>query len=322
MAQTYKKRIQLVAISGALLFLCSACDMFAMPDKMDHMSTQTHLDMQDTQRQMEQMRNITEEMKATTTEVLRKGTIGVALQNILDPKNTVYFLPVPANMMPYAQLLADNLTEDEFVKLMDVWARRITQVAASCTDLPGGTCNDATVVADADHEKSAHFWAIAAVSGLMTQEKIEEVVKTEVDSGGQFNETVYQILAARQQFISMVLMDNTLMQKNVDNPGKLKKAVEYANSLQYIAELPFTAKIDFSLMAMLNPDDQIDLPFDATIAPTQWAKIESAFETQLLPVYKDEMSDPDSAEGILLNQLQTEVLSHLPAKGKQAPIKG
>jgi len=294
--------------------LMSSCDMLQMPDKMDDMKNQTHTDMTNMKSQthddMTNMQNQTKKMGDDTNDGLRLSKIGVALQNITADANTEYFLPVPADMMPWAQLLADNLHEDEFVKLMDLWARRITQVAAGCSDLPGGKCTP-ELVARADHEKQAKFWAIASVSGLMSQEMIVQTVQTEYTDGGQFNETLYQILAARQTFMSSVLMDNTLMQKDFDNLGKLKKAVEYASDLQYIADLPFASKIDFNLSAMLDPADQMDVAFDPTVAQTEWSNINAAFNTQLQKNYRDEMTDPSNPNGQELVALRAVVQSHL-----------
>jgi hypothetical protein len=306
------KQISLFLLSCVALASFSACDMLNMPkqthDDMTDMKNQTHTD-------MDSMKDQTKKMGDDTTDGLRLSKIGVALQNIMTDANTEYFLPVPADMMPWAQVLADNLHEDEFMKLMDVWTRRITQVVAGCSDLAGGKCTP-DLVTKSDHEKLTKFWGIASVAGLMSQKMIEQTVETEYTEGGQFNETLYQVLAARQVFISSVLMDNMLMQKDVDDPTKLHKAVEYAEDLQYIADLSFSAQIDFNMAAMLDPNDVIDVKFDPTFAPTQWSNIENAFATELAPKYKTEMQDGSNQEGADLRELRIEVRSHLPQPKK------
>jgi hypothetical protein len=292
-----------------------------MPNKMDDLkaSTDDH---------MTSVENTTKQVDDDTKDGLRLNKIGVALQNIFLDENTEYFLPVPADMMPWAQVLADNLHEDEFMKLMDVWARRITQVAASCSDVtgsvvtPDGKCSlPPNIAAQTDHEKQAKFWGIAAVAGLMSQSMIDQTVQTEYTAGGQFNETLYEVLAARQIFIQTVLMDNTLMAKDVDDPGKLKKAVEYAEDLQYIADLSFASQIDLNMSAMFVPTDVVDVAFDPTIAPTEWANIANDFQNSLKPQYKKEMLDSKSEEGQQLVSLQNEVLSHLPKAHKGGAAK-
>jgi hypothetical protein len=316
-----KKHFQLFLICSLTLVSFSGCDMLNMPNKMDDLksSTDDH---------MNKVEATTQQVDDDTKDGLRLNKIGVALQNILLDQNTEYFLPVPADMMPWAQVLADNLHEDEFMKLMDVWARRITQVAASCSDVtgavitPDGKCTlPPDVAAKTDHEKQAKFWAIAAVSGLMSQSMIDQTVQTEYTDGGQFNETLYEVMAARQIFIQTVLMDNTLMEKDVDDPGKIAKAVEYAEDLQYIADLPFSPQIDFNMSAMFVPVDVVDVAFDPTIAPTEWAKINSAFTTQLKPQYKIEMEDSKSVEGLKLLSEKYEVLSHLTQQPKTGAAK-
>jgi hypothetical protein len=302
------KQISLVLLSGLALMSFSACDMLNMPNKMDDLKNSTDANMTD-------VKNTTKQVDDDTKDGLRLNKIGVALQNIMLDANTEYFLPVPADMMPWAQVLADNLHEDEYMKLMDVWSRRITQVVAGCSDLAGGKCTP-DLVAKSDHEKQTKFWGIASVSGLMSQKMIEQTVETEYTEGGQFNETLYQVLAARQIFISSVLMDSMLMQKDVDDLGKFKKAVEYAEDLQYIADLSFASQIDFNLAAMLDPNDVIDVKFDSSIAPTQWGNIDNAFNTELPKKYQLEMQDGSSEEGKEFLQLRIEVRSHLPQPKK------
>ena len=77
--------------------------------------------------------------------------MGVALQNILLDENTKYLYPVPTGIMPWAQALADTLTENEFMKLMDDWQRRINQIALTCDDIGGtktnGVCGPANLLA-------------------------------------------------------------------------------------------------------------------------------------------------------------------------------
>ena len=107
------KQISLFLLSGLVLVSLSACDMLNMPQQthedMNSMKDSTHKDMGDMQDNM--------------TEVKREGKMGVALQNILLDENTKYLYPVPTGIMPWAQALADTLTENEFMKLMDVWQR-------------------------------------------------------------------------------------------------------------------------------------------------------------------------------------------------------
>jgi len=309
------KQISLFLLSGLVLMSFSACDMLNMPkqthDDMSSMKDSTHKDMGD--------------MQANMTEVKREGKMGVALQNILLDENTQYLYPVPTGIMPWAQALADTLTENEFMKLMDDWQRRINQIALTCDDIGGtktnGVCGPANLLAESDHKKQATFWAMAAVSGLMSQANIEQAIETEYTEGGQYNEALYGVLAARQVFIQSILMDNMLMQKDVDNLGKIVQAVQYAEQLQYINDLSFTSDIDFNLTMLFNPDFQMDVKFDPSVAPTEWAKINTAFQTSLKQQYKTEMLDPKNADGQKLVDLKNEVLAHLPStsiqKGQQ-----
>lgn len=281
-----------------LFALMSGCGVMnateAIPGKMDAMKDEVAK---------------TNDGMARTNAAIHNQTLAVAYSTMMSDQNTELLSPAPLGMMPAGQVFAKEATADDLIQMTYVLLTDINE------STPDESLQDPTtkkfsdeVVRKIDHEKLAKLSAAMIINGLAPQATIDQIVSEQIDQGGQYEETAYQLLALRYVFVDNVLLANDLFKKPMNNLGKLTKAVERADILQSIAALPYASKLQFDVIGMLNAADNQSVTIDAGDAQAAWVKINSAFDNELDARYKD----AKSADAGRTQVLRSRVKSHLP----------
>jgi len=248
--------LRLSLATAAVALLCN-CDMFDMPKKMDGLSTQMQ----------------------STNNAIHLQVLQGALNDMFDSKHTQYLSP-PYGMMTGGKTFADNASENELMAEIDLLLKQIDGEQPDASLMVGGKWPD-DVVASVDHDKTVKLFAVMIIGAFASQDMVNQVVNTEILSGGLYSDTASSFLEARSLGIHDIMLEGQLLTKPLDDPEKLTQAVDYAQDLDDIAALPFSSKLELKTSGMLSPSDNVDDTFDATQSVAIWAQIDSAFDTDL-----------------------------------------
>lgn len=256
------KQVLCIAVLG--LFF-AGCGMIDMPNKMDK-----------TNANMEKM---IDNMNHTNDGIDQQKQL-IPFENMLKPENTANLSPIPTRMMPYGKKLAEAIPAQDFVELAYLWLKEVDEVfPAKKLDANGDEIPyTAEETAQINHDKTAVILALQIVSGFLPQERIQEMIDSQVYGSGRYENTVYTILMLRVQFNRDILLDASLLAKPLDNAGKVAQAVEYNKNIDFIAKLPFAAKIGLKTTGFLPTEDSPVEALDTGIALKNWQRIQRSAE--------------------------------------------
>ena len=207
------------------------------------------------------------EMKKTN-EVVRKQAVQVSLDEMLKPENGKDLDPVPFHIMPFAESFGEYATPDETVKLAYLWIKLINEMPYT------GDAADTNAVMAYNLHKLQIFSALESVCGLLPQAKVDQIIANEIDTNGRFAGTAKQVLFLRAYFLNHVMLDASLLSEPLDNVGKLEKAIEYADSIDRIARLPFAKEIGIKITGFKNDMLTIDESITPHYALDIWSNIQ------------------------------------------------
>lgn len=256
------KQVLCIAVLG--LFF-AGCGMIDMPNKMDK-----------TNDNMEKMIN---NMNHTNDGIDQQKQL-IPFENMLKPENTANLFPIPTRMMPYGKKLAEAIPAQDFVELAYLWLKEVDEVfPAHKLDANGDEIPyTAEETAQINHDKTAVILALQIVAGFLPQQRIQEMIDSQVYGSGRYENTVYTILMLRVQFNRDILLDASLLAKPLDNAGKVAQAVEYNKNIDFIAKLPFAAKIGLKTTGFLPTEDSPVEALDTGIALKNWQRIQRSAE--------------------------------------------
>lgn len=210
------------------------------PGKMDAMNSK--------------MGSMQEEMKKTN-ESIRLQKVAIAKENLEDPKNAEVLLPVPVGLMGYAKLFAENATLEEITGQVYLYLKEVNDgIYMKAVDETGAekeyTAQD---VADINQSKMHKFTAAQAISGLLPQSVVEQLVAEYIYQENRYQKTAYNILMMRYQFLRDVMLNGSVLSESIEDVGSLERAYDYVSNMDWIARRPFITKIGVKVYGFLPP---------------------------------------------------------------------
>ena len=202
------------------------------------------------------------ESTAYVKEGVRKQKQSEALKMMKEEINRRNLFPIPFDMMAPAKTLAESLTPDEAVLFVKNYLIKINK-QPSVTSVPEIS------EAEFNHGRSADYSMLVLVSGFLPDKTLEGIVKKESDQGA-YQDIMFAILKMRVDFNSgMMLLTGVLgldfvnkdaageyvvldPSAKLDTLGKIEKAIEYNNKVDYICNLDFVDKIGLVLASELE----------------------------------------------------------------------
>lgn len=236
----------LLTASMLLLSACGANKAIkstnSIPDKLDRM----------------------DERLVKTECTLKKG---ISFEALLKEEYGRDLLPAPFDLMPFARFFAQCADEEELTEVVYLWMKKMNEVTF---DVPNPT---PAQIEDFNHRKLHIYSALSAVAGFIPQEKVERIVESQIRETARYQDSALELLMLRTQFIRDVLIGNGLFTKGLIDVGKVEKAVEYANQLEYIARLPFAKDIGLSATGFIPPYDDVKESLNPSVALSMWKDI-------------------------------------------------
>ena len=262
-----------------MAFILSGCGAFKTLDKMGK-------GMDTVSSSMTQMAG---DLKKTSgalgglQSAFQQQALAMGLQMMFDPNNTKYVSPsstTPTSMIPGGQAIASAGQPDDIVGLFYLWLLEINQSQPD------------PMTADSERECDRQKWikltAIQIVSALLTQEKVEQIIKTEM--GGIYVDSVTAMLLARYLFDTSFRLENGFLAISTVNPNGFQAAIEIVKSVEFIENLPYKDKLQIKLIGFFDLDkvglnQTVALPKDP-VTPGYWKKLKEKFGKEMDPVYK------------------------------------
>jgi len=207
-----------------------------------------------------QIDNTNSEIKKTnknldaTSETIRLQKLDTALSEAKDPKNRTNLVPIPFDMMIACKIAAESFTSDEVVLFMKNYILKIKKQQSA----------DSFPAIDDDqfqYNRVADYYMIMLIAGFLPDDTVKEIVTKEADQGA-YQDVMLNILKLRYDFnnsmmlkLAMLGLDPAtrdaagqyaVLDKDVklDTLGKIEKAMEYNDKVDYICNLNFADKID------------------------------------------------------------------------------
>jgi len=214
----------------------------SMPEKMDDMLKEMH----------------------ETSCTMKKG---LSFEALLKEEFGKVLIPVPFDLMPYAKNFAQCASEEDLAEVTYVWMKKLNEVTL---DVASPTPEQ---VAKFNHERLHVYSALSAVAGFIPRAKLERMIDIQIVNDGAYQDAVLELLMLRAQFIRNVRLENGLFSKGLINVGRVEKAVEFAEELEYLSRLPFVSQISVSVTGFIDPYPDVIEAFDPNEASKMWAKI-------------------------------------------------
>jgi uncharacterized phage infection (PIP) family protein YhgE len=277
-----------------------------------------------------------------TNAAVHNQTLAVALQTMLSADNTKNLTTV-TDMLPAGQIFANEATSAEIVQFVDTVLKGLETFAPDSSQMvaapptptpapaPGAPPTDTTPAAPVmiypdsyiksfNHDKLAKYDAAQIIVGLMSDDKVTEIINDQITSGGQYEDTAYKILALRFFFIYNDVLKSDLMTRPLSNPGLIAAAVKYTTSLSQIGSLPFIDKITLTTsptdMLPSNTDFGTDnsnsiepISANANAPVDEWKLINKAFDK-----LDKKYTQPGTDSAKQVDSLKGQVLAHIPKK--------
>lgn len=266
------------AVCVLALVGCEANDAISATNGMPARMDQTNSQLTAASKKMD----VTIENMESIKSSAHKQTLAVSLDDMLKAENTKYLSP-PTSMLPFAQAFADAATALEVVKLAYVYFKEIETVMPDESDKWSGDALTPPFIAAFDHSKQVKFTAIQLIAALLTQDKVEEIARTQIESPGRYEDAALAVLMLREAFIENVLIDQDLFGTDLDNLGKLEEAAKRVGEVDWIANRPYVSRIAFKTTRMLDHDHDIDLRVDPASVRLLWRRLDGALRTELDP---------------------------------------
>jgi len=192
----------------------------------------------------EKVRGLTADLvkgMSKTNDGVELQTLTLALQGLTAPANTQVLTP-PASMLPYAKKFGEHASSEELLQVVYTFLS-----------------NAKYGIEDKDANSRARLVALraaSAVAAFASDAQVGEILKRQIDAGGEYVNAAYEFGAVRFDFIKGFLIDPLISSEKTPtvNPAILKKASEYFQSLKTLAVLPYASKMIVTVPALIAGD--------------------------------------------------------------------
>lgn len=205
-----------------------------------------------------------------TNETVEQEPVAIALEKMQDPQNGLALTPIPFDIMPWAETFGKYASNDQIIKIVYLWVQKLNQRAIEASP------PTADQIAAFNHQQLQTLYALESVCGLLSDEKVQQIVADQITGAGRFQKAAMQMLMLRVIFIRDVMVHASLLSDPLDNAGKLEFGVNYANSIEYVARLPFAADISVDIFGFLSPMTGVKESMTPATALGIWTDIKSA----------------------------------------------
>ncbi len=222
-----KKSFLIASLATLVLTACEMPDIAglnSMPEKTGEMS-----------KKMDQ-----------TNDSVRMQKMAIALDQLEKPENQARISPVPTGLLAWAKVFAEAAKPSELAEFFYVSIKGLEEVNPATGLDKDGMPIDYT---DADKarvrlQKMASLSGLMAIAAFAQQEKIDEIIATEIKGNGRFQEASLAMLALRASFLRDTLLAQSLnvrtdSAKVLTNSGMMNEALKYLYQLDQISRLPF-----------------------------------------------------------------------------------
>lgn len=269
----------------AIALASAGCGMIEMPQKMDKTN--------------ENMETMIQNMNHTNAGIDKQSKL-IPFENLLKSENTENLTPVPTRLMPFGKELAVVISAEDMVELTYLWLKEIDEVYpdhkvdANGNELPYSSDE----IVKINHDKLARLVGLQVISGFLPHATVEKIIRSQIHTGGRYEDVAYAILMMRSQFIRDVLLEASLLAAPLNNSGKVAQAIEYNRHLEYLARLPFAKKIAVKTKGFIPAENSPGEEFNPEIAVINWKRIQTAAEQDWKVVAESITGDPAQDQAI------------------------
>ncbi len=236
----------------------SACDkmngLLDVPNKMDKMNNKMDSLTNGMDTTNNKMDSMVSGMDSTVVGINDQRVL-IPVQELLNEKNYERLSPIPSQLMPFGKKLAEAISVDDLAELVYLWTKEIREVnPMKQLDAEGNEIEyTAAEIARINRSKLGRILAIQTVCGFLSDAKVNQLITNHIVNHSSFEDTAYEILMFRTQFIRDVLLTESLLAQPLSTVGKFAKSMTYINQLDCIAKLPFADKVAYKVSGFLPP---------------------------------------------------------------------
>lgn len=180
-----------------------------------------------------------------TNDAIHKQTLLLALTELNKRENQENMFPVPTGLMPAGQVFAETATPEELIHLTYselVKLQENTLVTGFGDDGPTPLTEQ-----DKSYSRFKKFAALSSlqvIAGFAQDEKVDEIIRHDIEGNSRFAEAGLAFLALRAYFIRDVLLKLSLKidetsAKTLNNSGQMNEAIKYLKKLDKLSRLNF-----------------------------------------------------------------------------------
>ncbi len=262
-------------ILAVLGFSLIGCGAMRATEKMPGKMEETQQQIQDTNNQLKKMR-----------ETVDQQPVAIAFEDLLKEELGRDLQPVPFDLMPFAKKFGQYASNEDIADVVYLWMKKLNELTLD-TESP-----TADQTAAFNHHKMHIFSALQAVCGLLPEAKVQQIIKEQIEGDGRFQQAAMQLLMLRVRFLRDVMLEASLFSEPLDNVGKLEKAIEYTDSIDEIARLPYASEISIKITGFLAPIPAIEESLDPGLAVETWIKIRNKAARSLVVKPKPVTGNP------------------------------
>lgn len=188
-------------------------------------------------------------------ESIRLQKVAIAKENLENSENAEILIPVPVGLMGYAKLFAENATLEEITGQVYLYLKEVNDgLYPKAVDDTGAEKEfTAQESAHINQAKMHKLTAAQAISGLLPQSVVEQLVNEYILKENRYQKTALNILMMRYQFLRDVMLNGSVLSESIEDVGSLEKAYEYVTYMEWIALRPFIGRISVRVYGFLPP---------------------------------------------------------------------
>jgi hypothetical protein len=285
------KGLSLIPILFAIF--CAGCSktdaLMEVPDKMDKMNHTTT--------------EMVDKMDRTNAAIHDQQVL-IPYKELLDPVNGEILSPIPFRMMAFGEKLAEAVTATELVKIVHLHLKEFQtvqfeeKVGADGVSVP----SRAEQIEAFDHGKIARLTALMVLAGFVPEKTLNEAIDAQIKKSGPYEETTYQLLMLRYQFINDVLLESSLLIGTLESIGRVEEAIKYAKQLDDICQLPFWSRIVFHPKGFSDSSESQPIRVNQRDMIPLWKRIKADFSADKILEGQALTGDPQQDEALLLQK--------------------
>lgn len=189
----------------------------------------------------------------------------------------------PVDFIAASKSLAELGTADEIAGIFYLWMTEIN--TGSNDNLTKTQKNDMDLV------KWNKLTALQVVAAFLPQKTLDELIKTNVQKSGQYEEITYNIICLRHLFISTFLLEQGTMSGKMTSPAQYENAILLINQLKDIQNLPFAKSLEVKLTGYYDTGKlglNQTVKIDTKDLKKYYSQLKNNIDKQLDPKYTGE----------------------------------